>query len=133
MQTDQCSTQNGASVVQWQWEGSSCQRWTAQHSGDGYYYLHPQSQSSACMILTGTVADPGANIVQGNCSGDVAQWFFDPLDDGTMRLVSRASGHVAVPDFCQLGNGTNVQQWEWLDNDCQRFTLKTTASEPASD
>ena len=47
--------------------------------------------------------------------------------DGTVyRIVNRKSGKVAdVFDF-GTANGTNIQQWPWLDNTAQKWTFAST-------
>ena len=50
---------------------------------------------------------------------------FAPADipAGVYRLVSKNSGRVLDVDKCALEAGANVQQYEWLGGDCQRWAL----------
>lgn len=43
--------------------------------------------------------------------------------DGVYRIVPVHSGKALDADGCGSDNGTNVQQWSWLDNDCQKWDI----------
>jgi GH43 family beta-xylosidase len=116
-----CSTANGADVRQWEWVGSTCQRWTFTHTDNGYYQLHPASASGSCLVVAGGSTADGANVQQNTCTGNQSQWRLEPLPDGSVRFVARHSGKVLDLANCGLANGTNLNQWPWLNNICQRF------------
>lgn len=40
------------------------------------------------------------------------------------RIQARHSGQVVDVVGCGVANGTNVQQWPWLNNNCQKFTFE---------
>jgi len=44
------------------------------------------------------------------------------------KIVNRASGKVLDVASCNPADGTNIQQYSWLDNNCQRWTKQTTDS-----
>lgn len=120
-----CSTASGASVRSWGWNGAACQRWTFAHTDDGYYRVQPASSPGSCLVVaTGSTSD-GAALRQGACTATGSQWRVEPLADGSVRLVARHSGKVLDVSGCGLANGTALVQWPWLDNICQRFTLRS--------
>ncbi|WP_024461463.1 RICIN domain-containing protein [Marinimicrobium sp. LS-A18] len=43
--------------------------------------------------------------------------------DGIYRIVPVHSGKTLDVANCGTGNGTNVQQWSWLNNDCQKWDI----------
>lgn len=43
--------------------------------------------------------------------------------NGTYRLVPVHSGKALDTTWCETNNGTNVQQWTWLNNDCQKWRI----------
>ncbi|MFC8191598.1 RICIN domain-containing protein [Cellulomonas sp. NPDC057328] len=119
-----CSTAAGASVRAWTWNGAACQRWTFTHTDNGYYRVQPTSAPGSCLaVASGSSAD-GAALQQGACSGAAGQWRVDPLPDGSVRLVARHSGKALDLASCGLATGNALVQWAWLDNICQRFTLR---------
>lgn len=118
-----CATANGTNVRQWEWLGSACQRWAFTHTDNGYYQLRPGSAAGSCLVVAGGSAADGANVAQDACAGTHSQWRIEPLADGAIRFVARHSGRVLDLANCGLGNGTNLNQWGWLDNICQRFRL----------
>lgn len=46
-----------------------------------------------------------------------------PLTNGTYRITPSHSNKALDVAACGSGNGTNVQQWSWLNNDCQKWNL----------
>src|SRR5690606_41418200 len=77
----------------------------------------------SCLVVAGGSAGDGANVEQNACTGTQSQWRLEPLADGSVRFVARHSGKVLDLSFCGLANGTNLVQWAWLDNVCQRYHL----------
>ncbi len=65
----------------------------------------------------------GAENAQGACSATNGQWRVEPQSGGSVRFVARHSGKVMDVAGCGLANGTNIAQWSWLNNNCQRFRL----------
>ncbi|WP_018640206.1 RICIN domain-containing protein [Parafrankia elaeagni] len=118
-----CSTAAGADVRQWEWLGSGCQRWSFTHTDNGYYRISPSSSTTSCLIVSGASTADGAGVVQGACSGANSQWRLAPLADGSVRLLARHSGKALDLSNCGLANGSDIAQWAWLDNICQRFHL----------
>lgn len=45
------------------------------------------------------------------------------IANGTYRITPVHSGKALDLDHCDTSNGSNVQQWDWLDNACQKWTL----------
>jgi len=43
--------------------------------------------------------------------------------NGTYRIAPVHSGKAIDVAWCGTGGGTNLQQWSWLDNDCQKFNI----------
>jgi hypothetical protein len=118
-----CAAGNGTDIRQWEWLGSPCQQWTFTHTDNGYYQLHPGSAPGSCLVVAGGSTANGANVEQNTCTGNQSQWRLDPLPDGSVRFVARHSGGVLDLSFCGLANGTDLIQWSWLDNICQRYHL----------
>lgn len=118
-----CSPASGTDVRQWEWLGSACQRWSFTHTDQGYYQLHPSSAPASCLVVAGGSTADGANVEQDTCSGSQSQWRLEPLPDGSVRFVARHSGKVLDLASCGLANGTDLLQWSWLDNICQRYHL----------
>lgn len=46
------------------------------------------------------------------------------IANGVYRLVSKNSGRALDVDKCATENGANVQQFDWLGGDCQRWQLE---------
>jgi len=47
-----------------------------------------------------------------------------PAANAVYRLQAQHSGKVVDVKNCGTGNATPVQQWSWLNNDCQKYTFE---------
>ncbi|WP_211263992.1 family 43 glycosylhydrolase [Streptosporangium amethystogenes] len=121
-----CSTGNDANVRQWPWLGTACQKWTFTHTDNGYQRIHPVHSGGSCLVVNAASTADGADVAQGTCSGTNAQWRLEALADGSVRFVARHSGKALDLANCGLADGTDIAQWSWLNNICQRFHLRAT-------
>ena len=117
-----CSSAAGAGLQQWQYTGSACQRYTFTAAANGYVQIHPSSAVGLCLTVTGASAADGAAVTQATC-GASSSWKIDPLADGTVRIVAAHSGKVLDLAGCGRADGTRINQYGWLDNQCQRFRI----------
>ena len=46
-----------------------------------------------------------------------------PISNGTYQITAVHSGKVLDSTSCLNNSGTNVQQWSWLNNDCQKWIV----------
>ncbi len=86
-------------------------------------------------VLAGVVSDSSPNCqlvrtedssirVQG-CDeiGTTPDTNSNGLVDGVYRIIPNHSSKTLDVANCSENNGSNVQQWSWLDNDCQKFQI----------
>lgn len=119
-----CDTADGANIHQWEYfETSACQKWTFEHTSEGFYHVSPNSAPASCMVVEAGATEAGANIVQHQCAGVNSEFRIEPLSDGTIRFMTRDSDHALDIAACGIAWGTNAGIWNWLDNDCQKFNL----------
>ena len=64
-------------------------------------------------------------LVNVGCSIKFATGPMDnPVASGIYTLISKNSGLALDVDACATTAGANVQQWQWLGGDCQRWRLQ---------
>ncbi|MGC1507586.1 RICIN domain-containing protein [Ketobacter sp.] len=44
--------------------------------------------------------------------------------NGTYQIRPLHSGKALDVNYCSASNGTNIQQWAWLNNDCQKWKIE---------
>ncbi|MFC4261041.1 RICIN domain-containing protein [Marinobacter lacisalsi] len=64
------------------------------------------------------VGTPPSNPGNGGDNGGSAN-----IDNGTFRITPVHSGKAMDLAMCDTGAGTNVQQWNWLNNVCQKWNV----------
>lgn len=67
-------------------------------------------------------AGTGDDFPTSNCS-DGGSSVHNTIVNGTYRIVPVHSGKAIDIASCGTEQGTNVQQWSWLNNDCQKFAI----------
>lgn len=119
-----CSSANSANVDAAAWSNAECQKWTFSHSDSGYLSVSPAHNSGACLGVANASSAANANIAQLACDGNNTQWRLEPLSDGTFKFAARHSDLVMDLAACGFADGTNVAQYDWLNNNCQKYVLK---------
>lgn len=88
-------------------------------------YTLVNRESGACLAAAG--GGDGAPAALEACDGSHGQtWHAEDLGDDTSRLTSSSTGMVLDVADCETAPGTEVRQWSWLDNPCQRFRMVHT-------
>jgi arabinan endo-1,5-alpha-L-arabinosidase len=77
-----------------------------------YHYYDAQNNGAAKLMIT--------TISWGSDGWPIAG---SPVSGGTYRITPRHSGKALDVANCGTANGTNVQQWSWLNNTCQQWIL----------
>jgi arabinan endo-1,5-alpha-L-arabinosidase len=97
--------------------------------GHGPAYLKITERESSAPVDDTGCGFEGADIRLGDDPrSPCAQWRAEARGDSWYSLNNRFSNKVAEAAACGTANGTNVAQWGWLANPCQRFRF-----EPAAD
>ncbi|WP_456297216.1 RICIN domain-containing protein [Vibrio sp. AK197] len=65
-------------------------------------------------------ANTGLAVSNGSCGTTN-----NGIVNGTYKITPLHSGKTIDVENCGTENGTNVQQWGWLNNDCQKFNISS--------
>lgn len=78
-------------------------------------YIVTNRNSGKCLDVSGGSTADGADVIQYTCNGGANQrWRIEDQANDTAN--------------CGTADGTNLQQWSWLNNNCQKFRLIHTAT-----
>ena len=123
------SHDNGAELIQWDWNGGHNQHFSLEPLDDGHYRLVAE-HSGKVLDVENASLDNGARIIQWDWHGGDNQRFrLEDLGDGTYRLVAKHSGRVLDVSGASTGNWARIIQWDWNGGDNQRFRLDTLGGE----
>jgi arabinan endo-1,5-alpha-L-arabinosidase len=96
-------------------------------AGRGPAFLKITERESGAPVDDSGCGYEGADIRLGDDPrSPCAQWRLEPRGDGLYGLGNRFSNKVAEAAACGTADGTDVAQWGWLDNPCQRFRFEPT-------
>ncbi|HEA28436.1 MAG TPA: T9SS type A sorting domain-containing protein [Leeuwenhoekiella sp.] len=56
------------------------------------------------------------------------RWGFEEIEPGYYKISSKNGGKVLDVAQCSTADGANVQQFQWVGGDCQRWGLNSTNS-----
>ncbi|RED95272.1 RICIN domain-containing protein [Marinoscillum furvescens] len=132
LEVESCSNANAANVQMWAPNGADCQKWSFVSVGGGYYRIVSKQSGKSLDIQFGG-QNNGANLQQYDYLGNSQQHFRmdwlgaeSPIKEGVYRIVSKKSGLAMDLAGCNVSNGTNIAQWTWLNNNCQRWSVEST-------
>jgi acyl-homoserine lactone acylase PvdQ len=134
------ASEDGGNVQQDDEHGEDNQRWRFEPVGDGTYRIRSVSSETVLGIesRSGPQTADGANVVQWTETDDVSQrWRLtvpghveadDEIADGTYTLENVHSRKIAeVRDRDAAADAASVHQWEYRDEDDQRFRIEQVA------
>ncbi|QNK82884.1 RICIN domain-containing protein [Nakamurella sp. PAMC28650] len=111
------STDPGATVLQWVWDGGHNQQWYVLPTDSGYAELVNRN-SGQCLSVDGGSGSAGAGLVQQPCTGDpVQQWYLNVYQGNsdimgqTKILANRGTGLVADVAGKSTTDGGTIDQW----------------------
>jgi hypothetical protein len=117
---DSTGEYNHTSVIQRTYWGSFNQQWIVEPVDADYYHLINRA-SSQVLGLDGCKAN------NGNIS-DYQKWKFKLRPDGYYRVTPKhAQDQCLSVLLCSTTDDTKVQQWSWLNTDCQHWKLNWIA------
>ena len=122
------STENGANVDIYTYNGATGQQWTVTSVGGGNYKLIAKCSGMALDVADGSTAD-GGNVQQWTYEGNTNpnnQWQIIPVKSGVYKLIVQCSGKALDVSGGDTADGTNVQQWEDNGSEAQQWTFIPT-------
>jgi hypothetical protein len=120
-----CSTADGADVIQWPYWGGTCQQWNFERLSDGYYKITAVHSGDALDVGGCSTAD-GADVIQWPWNGgDCQKWDVADVGGDYYRITAKHSGKVLDVGGCSTADGADVIQWPWNGGDCQRWRIET--------
>ena len=118
------NTTSGTNVHQWQFHGGQSQQWKVTDAGGGYYYIQPMHEPTLSLAVQNNYSSNGSNIwVYGtNYTGDSAKWQIvlnSHFNDGSYRLICKASGKAAVVEGASSENRANIFQYTYTTGEAR--------------
>ncbi len=118
----EASTEDGANVAQWSWNGGSHQQWWVEYLGSGQYRLINENSGAAVDVPDGSTA-AGESVHQWNWWGGAMQkWTLEDEGDGTFTIANVNSGLVLEAQG--TADGDDVVQASADGAQSQRWTLE---------
>ncbi|MDY5576489.1 MAG: RICIN domain-containing protein [Lachnospiraceae bacterium] len=122
------SSDNGANIQQWEFNGCSAQIFKIKSVGDGYYaLLTGTSDYTKCVEVLNGSTENGANIDQWEYWGGNMQLFkIVENSDGSYSFLSKVSNGLQALEVYAFGtaNGVNADQWEYWGGTTQCWKLE---------
>lgn len=123
------SSDNGANVQLYSWNGTWAQKWVVSHDAKGYVTLTNAGSGKVLDVADASSAN-GANVQQYASNGTWAQkWIAVRNSDGSFTFQSAVTGQRVI-DIAggDTANGTNVQVFASNGTKAQKWVLSKTKS-----
>ncbi|GMA16178.1 RICIN domain-containing protein [Deinococcus metallilatus] len=126
------STANGASVMQWDYQGGTNQQWTLQATDSGYFKLVARHSGKALEVYGWATAN-GSRVGQwGYGGGTNQQWKLEDVGNGFYELIPRHAANMRLDvRGASLSNGAQVQIYSDNNTCAQRWKLQPTTQTSA--
>ena len=124
MEVVNASSQSGANVAQYTYNGGSHQQWDVVDLGNGSYSIQAAHSGKALDVWEWNAED-GADVRQWDSTGAVnQQWKITSVGNGLYSVTSSYSGKaLEVFDF-NGANGGNVSLWSYWGGDTQLWSIQ---------
>ncbi|MBC8053669.1 MAG: RICIN domain-containing protein [Sphingobacteriaceae bacterium] len=119
---------NGATIIQWPYNGGANQKWTINSVGSGYYSVTNVNSGQALDVFGGSVADGGKVIQYPYSGGTNQQWSITDLGTGYYSIINRKSGKSLDIKGAGMADGDSVLQWTYSGGTNQQFALTTVSA-----
>ncbi|TCT15355.1 pectate lyase [Natranaerovirga pectinivora] len=118
------SQENGAEIVQWDFNGSSNQVWHLIPDGQGYYSIANKNSGRVIDVYNWSTANGGQIVQWDSWGGDCQLWSVNDLGNGYYSIINKFSGKsLDVYNFSQQ-NGGIIAQWEYLNGHNQHWAIE---------
>ena len=118
------SLDNGAAVVQWDFQSDDNQLWSLQKESNGYFSVE-NKRSNKLLDVQNSSTTAGNNIVQWERSMlSNQEWMITDIGFGYYKITNRNSGLSLDVNSGSTNNGTNIIQWYWNRGSNQQWMIK---------
>lgn len=120
------STNNGANIRQWDYNGSQAQKFRIVSDGNGeYHILTGASNYASCIDVNEGSANDGTNIAQWKYWGGDMQKFRINNVNGKYAFMTKASNYKGCMDLYEMNSnsGANINQWTYWGGQGQLWEL----------
>ena len=122
LDVENASTENGANVQQWTWNGSGAQQFELEDLGNGEYRITNVNSGKVLDVENASTED-GATVHQWDWHGGGNQrWTLHDLGDGYYAIQNVNSGKYLTGYGSSAGD--DVFQWGWYGGDAQYWTIE---------
>lgn len=126
-----CTSADGAILQQREYAGTACQSLSFTPAANGESEMHLGSAPAKCLAVTSGSSADAATVTQGGCGITGSTWRLLVSGDGVVEFRNGTTGKALDLSYCAASDGTRVQQYSVLNNDCQRYRVASVAADPA--
>ena len=117
------ATQNGASIIQWDYAGGHNQQWQFTKLDSGYFTVINRN-SGKLLDVDNAAVNAGAGIIQWEDSGaSNQQWQITDIGFGYYQIINRKSQKALDVNGANTSNGGDIIQWHWNSGSNQQWQI----------
>ena len=117
------SKQNGAQIIQWDYEGGFHQQWQFKNVGGGFFSVANRN-SGKVLDVDSASSKAGALIIQSDRTGlDNQHWQITDLGFGYYKMINKHSMQALDVNGGATINGGDIIQWHWNNGNNQQWQI----------
>lgn len=118
------SSDNGANILQYTYNGYSNQKWYLEPTGDGYYVIKSVATGKV-VDVSGKSKQDGGDVIQWQSNGGWnQQWKIESTGDGYYKLTNRNSGKALDAMGASTEDNADVIQWSYGGGRNQQWKIE---------
>jgi hypothetical protein len=117
------STANGASIIQWGWNGGANQQWQFVGNDDGTYRILNRNSGKALDVDGGSTTDGAKTIQWDYWGGQNQRWEVIDQGNGYYKIINKNSGKALDVNGGSTNYGASIIQWAWNGGNNQQWMI----------
>lgn len=117
---------NGTDAVHWSWNGSSSQKWTFTHVGNGQYQATGLASGKLLEVTSASTADAAIVQIQSSINHPCQRWTVVPTGNGTFKILNANSGKGLDVNGGSTADGAAIIQWPYTGSTNQQWLISIT-------
>lgn len=113
LEVENASQDDGANVIQWEYNGLANQQWDIQYLNNGYYSIRAAHNGKSLDVYEWNPDDGGEIRQWTYFGGENQQWQIIDAGDGYYAIISRFSDKALDVFEFSVDNGGDIRQWEF--------------------
>ncbi len=124
LELSSCTTDNGGTIQQSDWNNTDCQKWKVTRTNDGFYKIVSVLSNNAITVPDSSQIPAEGLVQMADENTDYQQWLIKPIGTGLYQVFSKATGMSVDVSGCSTSPAAKILQYSYWGGDCQLWEFE---------